>query len=315
MPLPVTIYRSTDVGAPVGLPMYPSDWIEILKACLVDGYGTKLPLGWTLEFEDVGAYKAAFRSSLVDGSGGYFRVSSYDGNNNLGGDIDLKCASEMSDINTFIKAGGARRLNVGSSSTYTGGWTVIGTSIGFWIIHESSQPTGSLNSTYATYQNAFFIGDVESYIPNDAGVFTLISAISGFDDNGGVGYSQFIGSTTYVLCTLYDTDGGTGKAQYEIPGLQYWTSTTYDGGDAEVLGLPIILNKTMLINTNGETTSGSVSLPFVRCSPPGLYLCGFVGYRTASFPLIKTINGDDYYVIRGNYTPFLWIKCSGEWYV
>ena len=47
--MPVTVYRSTDAGAPL-LTNSNGSLIAVLKACLVDGYGSKASAGWTAPF-------------------------------------------------------------------------------------------------------------------------------------------------------------------------------------------------------------------------------------------------------------------------
>lgn len=47
--MPVTVYRSTDAGAPV-LSNSNGSLIAVLKACLVDGYSSKASAGWTAPF-------------------------------------------------------------------------------------------------------------------------------------------------------------------------------------------------------------------------------------------------------------------------
>ena len=49
--VPVTVYRSTDEGAPQ-LSDAPGSLKTVLKACLTNGYGTKQPLGWEMQYED-----------------------------------------------------------------------------------------------------------------------------------------------------------------------------------------------------------------------------------------------------------------------
>lgn len=66
-----TIYRSTDTGAPSLPPFgnYNSAGfvIDLLKACLVDGYGSKIGAGWTVDYEDTTAEKR--RIAFSNGNG------------------------------------------------------------------------------------------------------------------------------------------------------------------------------------------------------------------------------------------------------
>lgn len=67
MPTTVVKYRSTDAGAPV-LTGAAGEYVALLKACLVDGYGARAAAGWTRPY--AGTNKAAFRQ----GGGNQFYV-------------------------------------------------------------------------------------------------------------------------------------------------------------------------------------------------------------------------------------------------
>ncbi len=75
----VTVYRSTDAGAPL-LTNSNGSLIAVLKACLVDGYGSKASAGWTAPF--TGTNLIAFKEG-VGGNNRYLRV--YDGGTDSSG--------------------------------------------------------------------------------------------------------------------------------------------------------------------------------------------------------------------------------------
>ena len=56
---PVTVYRSTDTNAPQ-LTKTAGSLKTVLKACLVEGYGSQPALGWDMPYEN--GMKAVFRS-------------------------------------------------------------------------------------------------------------------------------------------------------------------------------------------------------------------------------------------------------------
>ena len=75
--VPVTVYRSTDEGAPQ-LSAAAGSLKTVLKACLTNGYGTKQPLGWDMQYEN--GHAACWRSKhnratgavlSLDDKGGY----------------------------------------------------------------------------------------------------------------------------------------------------------------------------------------------------------------------------------------------------
>ena len=101
MSLISTIYSSTDPGAPQ-LSGTPGSLISVLRAVLVNGYGTapndKPGLGWTEEFTDTN--KVVFQNSQDAGSGYRLRVLD-DGSASAGGSArsaSVRAFSTMTDI-------------------------------------------------------------------------------------------------------------------------------------------------------------------------------------------------------------------------
>jgi len=72
----VTVYTSSDTDAPV-LNMTPHSYINVLKACLQDGYGSggsaKAGAGWIVAANDQTAHKAIFQNN-ASGSNKYWLV-------------------------------------------------------------------------------------------------------------------------------------------------------------------------------------------------------------------------------------------------
>jgi len=74
------LYESTDTDAPV-LQTSVGSFTALLQAILVDGYGAKAPLGWTLEYTRAGEPSCkVFRGNPATGTGHFFRVDSSDAN-------------------------------------------------------------------------------------------------------------------------------------------------------------------------------------------------------------------------------------------
>lgn len=313
MGLPVTIYRSTDPGAPQIINSTPSEWVDILKKVLVDGYGTKSPLGWTLEFEDAGAYKVAFRNNLADGgSGGYVQFWSHNGTNGANIPMNMKAAMGMGGLDDFIKPLPGRQLyNNGVKA-----WEIIGTSRGFYIAGYSLPLTVAIsNSSSNSAPNQYFIGDIESFTPNDAAVFTMASCGA---SNGDIYSSTSYGicaNSEYIFAFMYDADGGAAGYRYEAHKSYLYQSTAMDG-DAEGLGinhhmLPLMLR----ISVTADVTSSNDSLarPVVRGKLPGLFESSFAGYRTEDWPKEITQDGVTWSLLRAYYATRFWIK-TGTWY-
>ncbi len=69
------IYRSDDPNAPVLNGSDRTCVVNLLKACLVDGYGDKPGAGWTMPFVSADGRIAAFRNNPVNGTGFFLSVN------------------------------------------------------------------------------------------------------------------------------------------------------------------------------------------------------------------------------------------------
>lgn len=68
------LFRCTDDNAPV-LSGTRGSLINLLRKCLIDGYGTKTPAsGWSLEFINATEDVAVFRNDQVSGTGSFMRI-------------------------------------------------------------------------------------------------------------------------------------------------------------------------------------------------------------------------------------------------
>lgn len=311
MGLPVTVYRHTDVGAPQLSSCTPSEWINILKKVLVDGYGDKTPLGWTIAFEDAATFAIAFRSSTQDGVGGYVQFSSISGTN--GGETDLKIttAPTMVGLNSFTRPSWSRLLNL---ITTAKGWEIIGTTKGFWLIqHRTTTLLNSMNTTGSVGQCAFFIGEIESFYPNDPSRFVLYTGDASNSDSSSSSYSSYIGNTTTTAARMYDLDGGGGDSMYSsTTAITFVSSNTVDNGDAEVLGFQHILSPMILRQANNANIA-NLNLPPMRGKIPGLLVSSFGGYGNQNWPKELTLNGHTHVLMRGYLSNSQWINTE-VWY-
>ena len=77
----VTICRHTDEGAPQIVEGRPSEYYDVFKKCLVEGFGNKSPLGWTITEEHTDSPFIAFQNDINNGgSGGYFTITAANNN-------------------------------------------------------------------------------------------------------------------------------------------------------------------------------------------------------------------------------------------
>lgn len=317
MGLPVTVYRHTDAGAPQLSPIAPSAIIEILKKCLVDGYGSKSGLGWTLEYENTGAYAVVFRNNTVDGgSGGFVKVYSATGANATSTDFRIKTAKNMTDIDTFIDASGYSTFDL--SSGQQNGWQLIGTSRGFWLIIEHSQAAdyNYASSSYQNWQLTAWVGDIESDDPNDAGRFIhLVGHSNPANDSEGSTYTSRIGgnSASIGYAAMYSCDGSaSGMSTYLIaqPFITGGAATT--NNDSTNMGVVESLLPAILYTASA--TAFSVAFPPSRGAIPGLFQSAFLGNSNSLRPLDKSFDGQMFTKLSAYFIRNYWINLE-QWYV
>lgn len=316
MGLPVTMFRSTDAGAPISAPRSVADWLTILKACLVDGYGTKQPLGWTLDFGSIAESKIVFSNKVADGGSGgavQFEVSPTDATY-----LRITCAGSITGLDSFSKKVGYRTLRTISATSYASGWTIIGTSRGFWMTPEAgTDNSGHINNlgspTTAGFYMYYFIGDIESVIPNDTNVFTLVTSTrySATTDVDTFNYELGFMHWRYnPRVALYAIDGSASLVDYD--GNSSYSNIDADNAStARVfdINVPVGLSPVLLTRS-----THSELYPSVRGRIPGLFKAYCGGYRGFAVPIILTLGTADYRMVNGYLEALYHIQCSGNWY-
>lgn len=319
MTRPVTVYRWDDAGAPQITNRKPSEILDVLKKCLVDGYGAKAPLGWTLEYEDIGNYKAVFRNSPTDGSGGYVQCKSSDGTDTSNRSILLTPSKYMSDIDTFVHPGYIKPVGL---TTGWDTWVLIGTNTGFYLIAGKS---GRVVAAYniGTRETSIFVGDFDSIIPNDAGRFivvarpstggdiTDITAIDNSYNITNVQDSAIVSSNNVNTCKIYDADNFSNFRNYALgtfgSGAGRGYSSIAAGSDVtKKRGLymrPMLFiaawtnGSISSLDRNGAFLGQSDVSPAVRGFLPG-YIYEIIGrYTNETWPIVDELEGQDHFLL------------------
>ncbi len=177
-----TVYRWDDTDAPV-LTGEVGSLVNLLDKCLVDGYGTKSPLGWTKAFADTN--KGAYRNDQDVGCGCFLRVDD-SGASGYDHSAHVQAFEAMSDIDTGT--------GPAPSDGVPDFWTksnVAGTAVRAWIIIGDSRffyfiPCVSGSSITATSytQYLYYCGDMISVVPGDQNYF-VIACSYGFSGSYG----------------------------------------------------------------------------------------------------------------------------------
>ncbi|UXM80719.1 hypothetical protein N7V09_12510 [Shewanella seohaensis] len=283
---------------------------------MVEGYGDKSPLGWTLEFENAASYAAVFRNNPVVGSGGYFQIASSNGTNGTNVSIDLSVAKGMTDVGVYIDKILQRRL--GLYQARTNGWVVFGTSRGFWMVQNSSELTWASSTGYSSGCWTVFVGDIETFDPNDTSPFTLVHGIAGTADSTAASYSDNVGSSPNLVAILYPSASGTGRTEYRVDtNLIPYTASDQNPGGIFATNLPMVFTPAVLRRGVSTAPAGNIpvndNLPFLRGIIPALVIPSVQGGRTLT-GFEHTFDGVLYRVVQGYATTMFWLKMEGEWY-
>ncbi|WP_351189391.1 hypothetical protein [Shewanella sp. TB4-MNA-CIBAN-0142] len=311
MGLPVTLYRWDDAGAPqitTGTTKL-SQVLEVIKKCLVEGYGTKADLGWTIAMEDAINFKIAFRNSTIDGSGGYFQFNS--SNNTANGDMRFRGGMDMTDFDTFTNPTPAYGLTIHTSNTK---WYLIGTSRSFYLQLLPDSYDNSVLTTQYIYAPMFFVGDVDTLLPNDVGSFIVTRGNNALGDlttyNGSVTLS-YIPNQTCI--TMYNADG-IGTAVYGLAALgSYAVNSVALASDSDWVNenksafLDPVIIRAYVSKFDSELT------PFIRGYMPGLYQASLAGYKSTPHLVIRNILGIDHLLLVSYTAGLNWISL-GDWY-
>ena len=184
--MPVTVYRSTDASAPV-LSNANGSLIAVLRACLVDGYGSKAAAGWTAPY--TGTNLIAFKEG-AGGNNRFLRVFDGGADTFTSRVIKVRAYENMTAISTGTGPCPTTGQLGGNGATlsyfYAGrvapnpSWVMVATSSFFHLLVESGD-----GGTYPEYMafGAFF-----SDLPGDT--FNNVLIASPIDGSGWGGHTN-----------------------------------------------------------------------------------------------------------------------------
>ena len=302
MGLPVTVYRWDDAGAPaLSTSVKPSEIIDVLKKVLVDGYGSKAGLGWTVDFEDAANFKIVFKNSTSDGSGGVFSLKSTSGADTVIGIIRLQGAQSATDVDTLINPGFYSQLKPDASNTK---WIVIGTSRSFYMfLCRNSLNTYNLGSGN---EPAFFAGDIDPLIVNDSSAFSVMVQPNTLADaqpaqwNYSLTYMMAIGDSSFCG-KFYETDGGNTWKTYKWrkPFSSGLSLSSVANPNTQYFAPAVIEAVTPSdVDSSGLPTYASVKMPIVRGKMPGILISSLNCDGDGTWPRTTDIGGVSHYVMR-----------------
>ena len=196
----VRLFRSTDASAPALSNSNAGSLITILRACLVEGFGTRTSAGWTMPFSDLPNNKAAFQSVSgdciqIDDNSDY-RWASALGFKTMSA---LDTGTEQYPNSDQVGAGNEYRVYKRySSDVSTSNWAVIASDNWFYFINHQK-------TTSPSYPAGFFFGDYDCVNPS----FTENNILTGYL------VSQTDTSATLAHSSLYTSQPWFARRNYQ----------------------------------------------------------------------------------------------------
>ena len=186
---PVTLFKSTDEGAPV-LSASAGSLKALLKACLVTGYGNKTALGWEMPFED--ANNAAFRSKSPESSRYFLKI-----NQPQTRTATVQAFRAM----TLLTAGSGEFGYTGNYQKFSFVESGRNQQDNWWLIGHDGAFVLIVGANHQNDAVMLFFGDVPSVVPNDTGNCLILHSSSNSYDYFNSSTFSFVGSggnKTYI---------------------------------------------------------------------------------------------------------------------
>lgn len=280
-----TLYKWDDAGAPQ-LTSQAQSLLTILRKCLVEGYGSKTGLGWSISFDDAPSLRTVYRNASGKGEIRLAPASTPTGNS-----VRFAAASSFADIDTAL-APGLSDLAITYWSGYEyNRWSIIGTSDAFYLLLWSSTLTES-NSFAATRHQTYFFGNIISPIADDPHPFVAIGRVRPSPANtllpsnytqGAILSARFDAalSASQLDASTYISGGIDGAASQRVVNIISAISLTASSSTSHlyqpshpllVPPLPILLTELATPTAPPADKSGR---PFIRGVIPGLTALGF----------------------------------------
>ena len=317
----VTVYRWDDPGAPQIVDGRPSEFINVLKKCLAEGYGTKTAVGWSIEDENLpeeSPFLALKNNVSTGGSGGVLIASA--SNNNATNSIRLQSALDYISKSEQSRLGAYFYTSTGGSGIYyPNNWVIIASATAFFYIAHSENRK-NLNYFGATNHSMFFAGDFSSFYGFDSARFITLSGKINNTSTSWNTQLNYVISDDYTNSAgyIYALDSSVSKANSYLLtsfGNHALNQSSIQDSSPEIRVLsPFLLSTGSYSLASAGTTGNSEILPFVRGQIPGLFASQEYGYRSESMPFIKLIDGSQYYSVprANNGGTSIWINME-EW--
>ncbi|MFT7565812.1 MAG: hypothetical protein ACI846_000098 [Pseudoalteromonas distincta] len=316
MALPVTMYRWDDDGAPQVVDGKPSEYMNVLKKCLVEGYGTKTGLGWSVEEEIASPPSLSLKNDLTVGGSGGCAFFSSDNDTNTGNVRVEGCQDYVDAANRGRTSSYFSFSKYSTGTNFLNKWFLIGTGKAFYFfIYNQYQLGGNFTTTIPSV--SFFMGDINSLYQNDPATFISM---------GGPRDSVTFNWTTNLIYQLSESSAGEitkihpldgSDSAYNVSpislGNRFYVAGKHTGNPNITVLSPIYL----FMGTGNLDVSANYQnqlIPYSRGLLPGAFLANSPGYRNDFMPVIKVIDNIEYYLLpsANSHTGCVWINLE-QW--
>lgn len=300
MSTPVTVYTSDDLGAPQIVEGRPSEYLDVLKKCLIDGYGNKPGAGWILAHSEVLPPFMAIKNDITKGaSGGYLAFSAVN-NEPLTLLVGNSCYDWI-DIGVAQKVGPNIGLQAESTSEnwMLSKWMIIATYYGFYmfVVPPAALTENNLNGKDCI---CFYAGDITPAIPNDPSRFITLSGAApttSINPHNSL-CTRLVNGGNNALGSIYGTLSNATQNIYASSLFGLYTSNSnsiYRNTTPDIT----MLSPVALLAGSGEKSRSSfcndTDSPFFRGILPGAFVSPQLGYDKEPMPHIKTLQGESYW--------------------
>lgn len=282
-----TLYKWDDAGAPQ-LTRQAQSLLTILRKCLVEGYGSKAALGWSIAFDDAVNLITVYRNASGKGEVRFSPTSTTTGDN-----VAFSAAGSFSDINTAL-APGLSDLALTYFSPYEfNRWAIVGTGDAMYLLVWSSTLTET-NSLFAARHQTYFFGNMISPINDDPYPFIAVGRTSPAATNGSIPSSyvtaallsaQANGQTVYTATkaalSTFISGGIDGAISQRAVNILTCLGLGYADATSKLWrrSLPLLVPPIPLLLTELATTSAppanKETTPLIRGQLPGVIQLGF----------------------------------------
>ena len=317
----VTVYRWDDEGAPQVVDGKPSEYMNVFKKCLVEGYGSKQPTGWTIaeESQPEETPYLAVKNDAGTGSGGVMTFSASNDN----AKTTVRCQTALDYLGKDSSSRLGSYFAFGSASTSASSkvrnWMIIATNTACYIFGYPDNKATENN--FGTYTGLLlFFGDIKSAYPNDAAIFvSLYGSHNSTSFAWSSGFHYVLGSSTdSKVGIVYALDGSENFSDsYISTFFSSFSGSTSSLEDQEpsirVMSPVAIVSGNNSVASSG-TRSNSLTDPYFRGLVPGLFVSQETGFKNKNMPFINQIDGQSYFYVPSAHTnqSRAWINIE-EW--